>query len=427
MRHRLVGDLLPPALMLLAGTVFFYLTGADIEWMRPLTEAGKWPGGEFGFWKALYRVGTFPAILAAGAAILVLLAGFRSARWARFRRHALFLVLLMAIGPGLLANAVLKDHWGRPRPREVVELGGHERFEPVLSIDPASKGKSFPCGHATMGFFFVAGYYLLRARRRMAAGAFLVGGLVSGGLIGWARVVQGGHFPSDVLWAGGIVWGLAALLAHWLRVGEIPPEPAPFRPAGWWTIAGATLLVPALAFLGLLALPIESRTTYAAPENGPVELTLKLVGGKVRIAPGERTSVGTVVRGFGLPGSGIKSSWTVKDAGGGRTEARLKQRASGLTTELGQEVEVQYRPDQIIRLKLELPDGHVEVALPELAGAERRSWDLKIGSGDVLIRPSSLPADIEVGGLNRIDGKGERDRVRVEVGPAARCRIEPGR
>ena len=45
-------------------------------------------------------------------------------------RSALFLVLTLALGPGLLANTLLKDHWGRSRPIDVIEFGGADPFTP---------------------------------------------------------------------------------------------------------------------------------------------------------------------------------------------------------------------------------------------------------------------------------------------------------
>src|SRR6201987_5422387 len=44
-------------------------------------------------------------------------------------RAALFLIATLALGPGLLTNLVLKDHWGRPRPMDVPEFGGDYPFE----------------------------------------------------------------------------------------------------------------------------------------------------------------------------------------------------------------------------------------------------------------------------------------------------------
>src|SRR6476469_3793671 len=36
-------------------------------------------------------------------------------------RGALFLIVTLALAPGLMANVILKDNWGRPRPPEIKE------------------------------------------------------------------------------------------------------------------------------------------------------------------------------------------------------------------------------------------------------------------------------------------------------------------
>src|SRR5258708_203894 len=41
---------------------------------------------------------------------------------------ALFLIGTLAVGPGLITNTLLKDHWGRARPIDVTEFGGSSRF-----------------------------------------------------------------------------------------------------------------------------------------------------------------------------------------------------------------------------------------------------------------------------------------------------------
>jgi lipid A 4'-phosphatase len=45
-------------------------------------------------------------------------------------RAALFLILTLVLGPGLLVNVALKDHWARPRPGMVTEFGGTMVFRP---------------------------------------------------------------------------------------------------------------------------------------------------------------------------------------------------------------------------------------------------------------------------------------------------------
>ena len=39
-------------------------------------------------------------------------------------RAAVLLIATLALGPGLLTNAVLKQYWGRPRPIDVAQFGG---------------------------------------------------------------------------------------------------------------------------------------------------------------------------------------------------------------------------------------------------------------------------------------------------------------
>jgi len=43
-------------------------------------------------------------------------------------RATVFLIATMALGPGLLVNVLLKDHWGRPRPIDVTQFGGDQTF-----------------------------------------------------------------------------------------------------------------------------------------------------------------------------------------------------------------------------------------------------------------------------------------------------------
>src|ERR1044071_9923666 len=45
-------------------------------------------------------------------------------------RAALFLIATLALAPGLMANVLLKENWGRPRPAEIQEFNGPEQFKP---------------------------------------------------------------------------------------------------------------------------------------------------------------------------------------------------------------------------------------------------------------------------------------------------------
>lgn len=397
-RPSLFRTLLPALLLLAAGSVYFRLVPADLTWTNCWREGSDWPHGDDFPWSALYHFGTYPAMLAVLAALVVLLLGCRAAEWARFRRHSIYLVLVMAIGPGLVTNAILKDHWGRPRPRDVEELGGLHPYEPLLTMDPASPGKSFPCGHATMGFFFFALFFLWRRTHpRLAWGSLAVAGIY-GLAIGWARVVQGGHFPSDVLWAAGVLWMVSAVLAHWLRVDEVPPRNPDFRPLSWPKLSAIFLLVPALLFLVLLATPMDRKDVHepVRPPGAPAELRLQLPLGETTILPGEGWKIEARSHGFGLPGSGLKPVWKEETKSDGMPRLELKQRLSGLNTEINQTLKARFPAGQLARLHLTQEQGLVRLHLPASAAAGgQRRWVIEMEEGDVEIHPGPLPYRLE--------------------------------
>ena len=135
----------------------------------------------------------------------------------RQRRAALYLLLVAIVGPLLLVNGVFKDHWGRARPAQVVEFGGTKQFtRAALPTDQCEKNCSFVSGHASAGFYFLALAFVLPRRRALW---FTLGtGLGLG--VGFVRIVQGGHFFSDVIFCGIVVY-LSARVLHALM----------FRPA----------------------------------------------------------------------------------------------------------------------------------------------------------------------------------------------------
>ncbi len=165
-------------------------------------------------WDWLYHYGTMPAILLAVAALLLLVVSYFNSRYLSFRKICWLVLLTMLLGPGLIINGVLKDHWGRPRPRQVQEFGGNWDFREVWQPGIPGQGKSFPCGHCSMGFLFIVLYFLFKQKNKIIAHTWLIFSLAFGLLIGLARIAQGGHFLSDVLWSGGITYLTATLLYY---------------------------------------------------------------------------------------------------------------------------------------------------------------------------------------------------------------------
>ncbi len=169
-------------------------------------------------WLQLRDYGTLPALTTAVGAMLVLAASLWQPRYTRLRLPALYLVLALVIGPGLVVNHVFKLNWGRPRPDQVEAFGGYMPYREALEPGVRGRGRSFPCGHSSVGFYFTAGYLLLRRRRPRAARRVLGGSLVLGGLIGFGRMAAGAHFLSDVVWSGLMVHGTNLALYYGLRL-----------------------------------------------------------------------------------------------------------------------------------------------------------------------------------------------------------------
>ncbi|MGE5517706.1 MAG: phosphatase PAP2 family protein [Bacteroidota bacterium] len=126
------------------------------------------------------------------------------------RRVALYVLLSLALGPGLVVNVVLKDNWGRPRPSTIQEFGGSNVYvPPMLPSRQCDENCSFASGHGALGFWPVALALLARGRwRRPAVAAALAFGAVVGGV----RIAQGGHFLSDVVASAIITIGISAAL-----------------------------------------------------------------------------------------------------------------------------------------------------------------------------------------------------------------------
>ena len=211
-------DFALPAIFLILATLVIAATGADLLVSAPFCFGGKWPVGDQQPWHLLYLLDRGPAIALGIAGLAAALIGgiYRERRsWVR---PGLFLVILLAIGPGLIVNVVFKDYWGRPRPREIVQFGGTKEFLQPWQKGIAHKGRSFPSGHSSAAFYLTAPFFVYRRRKPSTAAYWMAGGLLFGVLMSIARITQGGHFLSDNLWAWGMVHLTAVALYYLLRL-----------------------------------------------------------------------------------------------------------------------------------------------------------------------------------------------------------------
>jgi lipid A 4'-phosphatase len=225
-------DLIGLGLLALLSTLPFWLTDLDLRLAALFYHAGAeapWYLEHATPWRELYKYGPWLANATAIGGLLFAGIGYLQPRWRPYQRHAVFLVLVLIIGPGFIVHNVLKDNWGRPRPRQIEQFGGDRRFHPVLVMGKPSHGKAFPSGHSATGFYFAAFYFLFRRRTAALRLAALATGAVLGVLIGIARMAAGAHYATDVLWSAVVTLATAFIFYYFVlripacedRAGEL--------------------------------------------------------------------------------------------------------------------------------------------------------------------------------------------------------------
>lgn len=204
-------------LLLLVGTaaVFALWPGLDreVSQLARSLSGGAFAGND-GDWWPLYRL-MKPAFL--GFAVGVALLGLAS--WVLGRpllsltpRRALFILVSLILIQGLVIDLYFKGTFGRARPRDIEAFGGDLAYSAFYQVSEACRRNcSFVSGHAGMAFSTFVLCFLPKDPRRRRLLFWLA--LAFGLLTGWMRIAQGGHFLSDVLFAGLIVYGLTWLIA----------------------------------------------------------------------------------------------------------------------------------------------------------------------------------------------------------------------
>lgn len=123
---------------------------------------------------------------------------------------ALFLLISLSLGPGLVVNYALKEHFGRARPSQIEEFGGSKQFSKAITFsDQCEHNCSFSSGHAAMGYFFTSIAYIMNLTY---FNRIYLTGLIFGSLVGLSRVMMGGHFLSDIMTSAFIILTLNHLI-----------------------------------------------------------------------------------------------------------------------------------------------------------------------------------------------------------------------
>ncbi len=381
-------------------TPIFWLTDLDLRAAAVFFERGHPDGSwflEHAGWVQLFYYA--PPVLV-GALVVAAITGFvvgtRRVEARRWRGTGAFLLITLILGPGVLVNAVFKNHWGRPRPKHIVQFDGTQAYRPPLLKGEAGTAKSFPAGHPSPAFAYAAVFLLLRPKRpRLAWTVFGASTLLGAGM-GAARMAAGGHFLSDVLWSALITWWAAWFAYYFIVRLERPPgasagAEADRRAERWKNLAMAAGVLVMVAGV-LLATPTHKNATFRWPTGVAAPAVVEVVapGAQVRVrvaadAAAPALVVRQAIHGFGLPGNRLKVTTDAVSAAA--PVWRYRGQAKGYYTELENLLEITVRPGLRPEFKLEVGAGGRVVVEPGAAG-------LPV-TADVPLSRDAAPAELD--------------------------------
>lgn len=198
----------------LAGVLFAILPGLDLAASRAFFDGSKHFVGDRLAWVEVLRWGFVWLFWGCFALSIwgLTAAAINKRSWLRLAAPQwLFLLICLCVGPGLVANTLLKDQWGRARPREVIEFGGQRTFTPPLvPANQCARNCSFVSGEASSAF---VPFYAAALAVPQWAAALIAAGTLAGLSAGAIRISQGAHFLSDIVFAG-VFMALTAVLVH---------------------------------------------------------------------------------------------------------------------------------------------------------------------------------------------------------------------
>lgn len=121
--------------------------------------------------------------------------------------------LVVSILVSLVVMALMKRFSATSCPWDLADFGGvgHYVSHWAWGTHDGGGGHCFPAGHASAGFGFISGYFVLRHHQPRAARIWLLAALVAGFSLGWAQQMRGAHFMSHTLWTAWLCWTSAWL------------------------------------------------------------------------------------------------------------------------------------------------------------------------------------------------------------------------
>ncbi|MBK5930316.1 hypothetical protein CCR82_07215 [Halochromatium salexigens] len=142
-------------------------------------------------------------------------------------RRLAFLLLLLALVPGLIVNTLFKEHWGRARPIQLEQFGGQRAFSPAFIVSDQGGG-AFASGHVAAAAWLVAVPVVVCGVGSLWTGLALLYLLA----MVLARMAAGAHFLSDALTSILLVWVGFLMLQRLLPLNApiAAPIESPIKP-----------------------------------------------------------------------------------------------------------------------------------------------------------------------------------------------------
>lgn len=361
--------------------IIFSIKNWDIQaagyFFHPENLRTPWPDEKLPFWRFFYHLAPILTIAIAAGALCTLAYSAITDRAKKLRIYALFIFLSAILGPGLVVNVVFKDHWGRPRPRQIQEFNGRQNYQEFWQKGLSGQGKSFPCGHSSIAFSLMVFWFIWKRRKKTLAYSSLLIAITLGTLMGIGRMAAGGHFLSDVIFSAFIPFLVSWLLYYFIlnipyredHPHEVQESQGRFRivtAAAYSvliliTIAGALLAHPVHQDLYL---PITEKETRGLPLEAAVEIDDCHITVDSLVSQADIMMITGYIRGFGFPTHKIRTDSRLETTGN-PAKATYKVTQSGFFTEKLCEMKIRIARE-VQQLKIFHQKSNVTVIDPDL-------------------------------------------------------------
>lgn len=125
-------------------------------------------------------------------------------------REVIFIFVTISFNLIVVVNILLKNSWGRARPNDILHLGGVNSFTPWFQFsDACNSNCSFVSGDAAVGFSIIVLFFITKNK------IFFWMALSFGSILGLIRILEGGHFLSDVILAAFFIF-ILHFIQFWL-------------------------------------------------------------------------------------------------------------------------------------------------------------------------------------------------------------------